>query len=164
MATQGVEVERKFLVDDVDAALAGAEPGLHLVQGYLEQTGDQSVRIRCWADDSRAVLTVKGPRSGMSRPEAECEVSPEVAELLLAACGGRVVDKTRHVLAAGDADGVQWILDVFHGANTGLVLAEAELTRADATIAPAPWCGRDVTEDDRYYNDHLSRRPFTTWS
>ena len=48
-AVQGVEVERKFLVDDVDAALAGAEPGLHLVQGYLEQTGDQSVRIRCWA-------------------------------------------------------------------------------------------------------------------
>lgn len=163
MASQGVEVERKYLVDDLDAALAGDPPGEHLVQGYLEQSGDQSVRVRCWPDGGRAVLTVKGPRTGASRPEAECEVTTEVGDLLLAACGDRVVDKTRHVLDTGEAAGVEWVVDVFHGANDGLVLAEAEQTRADGSLAPLPWCGRDVTEDDRYYNDQLARRPFTTW-
>lgn len=158
MATSGVERERKFLVVDVDAALAGAAPGEHLVQGYLDQAGGQSVRIRCWPDDGRAVLTVKGPREGMARQEAECAVTPEVADLLLAACGTRVVDKTRHHLAVpGAGTGVEWVLDVFHGRHTGLVLAEAELTADDGVIVPPPWCGADVTDDDRYYNEALAR-------
>lgn len=157
VATHGVERERKYLVDDLDAALAVAGPGEHLVQGYLDQAGGQSVRIRCWPDDGRAVLTVKGPRSGMSRQEAECAVTPEVAELLLAACDTRVVDKTRRALAVGD-EGVDWIVDVFHGRHDGLVLAEAELTADGATIEPPAWCGADVTEDERYYNEALARQ------
>ena len=157
MANAGVERERKFLVDDLDAALAVAGPGEHLVQGYLDQAGDQSVRIRCWPEDGRAVLTVKGPRSGMSRPEAECEVTPEVAELLLAACGPRVVDKTRRALDVG-GEGVDWIVDVFHGRHEGLVLAEAELTTDGAVIDPPAWCGADVTDDERYYNESLARQ------
>lgn len=157
MATSGVERERKFLVDDVDTALAGASPGEHLVQGYLDQAGGQSVRVRCWPDEGRAVLTVKGPREGMARREAECPVTAEVAELLLAACGTRVIDKTRHHLAVAGA-GVEWVLDVFHGRHLGLVLAEAELTADDGVIAPPPWCGADVTDDDRYYNEALARQ------
>ena len=156
MSTHGVERERKFLVADVVAALAVAGPGEHLVQGYLDQAGGQSVRVRCWPDDGRAVLTVKGPREGMSRPEAECDVTSEVADLLLAACGTRVVDKTRHALAVGE-EGVDWIVDVFHGRHDGLVLAEAELTADDGVIAPPAWCGVDVTEDERYYNEALAR-------
>ncbi|HMQ25269.1 MAG TPA: CYTH domain-containing protein [Acidimicrobiales bacterium] len=157
MATAGVERERKFLVADVDAALALAGPGEHLVQGYLDQAGGESVRIRCWPDDGWAVLTVKGPREGMSRREAECDVTAEVAELLLSACGTRVVDKTRRHLAVGDA-GVEWTLDVFHGRHDGLVLAEAELTADGATVvAPPGWCGPDVTDDERYYNEALAR-------
>ena len=157
MATAGVERERKFLVEDLDAALALAGPGEHLVQGYLDQAGGQSVRIRRWPEDGRAVLTVKGPREGMSRREAECDVTPEVADLLLAACGTRVVDKTRRHLAVGD-EGVEWIVDVFHGRHDGLVLAEAELTTDDGVIAPPAWCGADVTDDDRYYNEALARQ------
>ncbi len=157
MATSGVEQERKFLVDDVAAALAGAGPGEHLVQGYLDQAGGQSVRVRCWPDEGRAVLTVKGPRQGMARREAECPVTAEVADLLLTACGTRVVDKTRHHLAVA-GDGVEWVLDVFHGRHDGLVLAEAELTADDGVIAPPPWCGADVTEDERYYNEALARQ------
>lgn len=157
MATAGVERERKFLVQDLDAALAVAGPGEHLVQGYLDQAGGESVRIRCWPDDGRAVLTVKGPREGMSRREAECDVTAEVAALLLAACGDRVVDKTRRLLTVGDA-GVEWTLDVFHGRHDGLVLAEAELTADGATVTPPDWCGRDVTDDERYYNEALARQ------
>lgn len=156
MATAGVERERKFLVEDLDAALAMAGPAEHLVQGYLDQAGGQSVRVRCWPDEGRAVLTVKGPREGMSRREAECDVTPEVADLLLAACGTRVVDKTRRTLAVG-APGVEWIVDVFHGRHDGLVLAEAELTADDATIDPPAWCGAEVTDDERYYNEALAR-------
>ena len=156
MATAGVERERKFLVDDLDAALAVAGPGEHLVQGYLDQAGDQSVRVRCWPEEGRSVLTVKGPRDGMTRREAECPVTTEVAELLLAACGTRVVDKTRRHLAV-EGDGVEWIVDVFHGRHDGLVLAEAELTADEAIIDPPAWCGADVTDDERYYNEALAR-------
>ena len=157
MSTDGIERERKFLVDDLDAALAVADAGEHLVQGYLDQAGSQSVRIRCWPEEGRAVLTVKGPRAGMARQEAECPVTSEVAELLLAACGTRVVDKTRHHLAVA-GDGVEWVLDVFHGRHDGLVLAEAELTADDGVIASPPWCSADVTEDERYYNEALARQ------
>ena len=56
-----------------------------------------------------------------------------------------------------------WDLDVFSGANAGLVLAEIELERADERFALPPWAGAEVTADPRYSNANLARHPFKDW-
>lgn len=160
MGGDGYEHERKFLVVDRDAALAGAD-GARFSQGYLDSADGLSVRVRLVPDRGRFTLTVKGERQGISRREAECDIEPDVAELLLAACGAHVIDKTRYPVRAGD--GVEWTVDVFHGANDGLVLAEVELAGEDVEVSVPAWCGIEVTDDDRYYNEHLTQCPFSTW-
>jgi CYTH domain-containing protein len=53
-------------------------------------------------------------------------------------------------------DGRTWEVDVFHGSNAGLVLAEIELNHPDETFTLPPWVGREVTKDRRYANSSLS--------
>jgi adenylate cyclase len=60
-------------------------------------------------------------------------------------------------------DGRTWEVDVFGGANAGLVLAEIEFDRLHQRLALPPWVGREVTDDVRYRNAYLARHPFTTW-
>jgi len=160
MTGDGFERERKFLVAQPDVALAGAE-GAVIAQGYLDNAAGLSVRVRLVPGRGRFMLTVKGPRRGMTRREAECPIEPDVAELLYAACGPHVIDKTRYPVSADD--GREWVVDVFHALNDGLVMAEVELGPEDAAPAVPAWCGPEVTDDDRYYNDHLAHHPFTTW-
>jgi adenylate cyclase len=54
-------------------------------------------------------------------------------------------------------------VDEFHGANAGLVVAEVELASADEEPALPPWIGREVSQDARYFNANLVKKPFTTW-
>ena len=70
------------------------------------------------------------------------------------------VDKTRWIVPAGDRS---FEVDEFHGENEGLVLAEIELSDADEAFAKPSWLGREVTDDERYYNGYLARNPFTRW-
>lgn len=156
----GFEHERKFLVADPDLALADAE-GVRIAQGYLESAAGLSVRVRLVPARDRFTLTVKGARQGITRREAECAIDRDVADLLYLACGSQVIDKTRATVRADD--GLEWVVDVFHGHNDGLVMAEVELPGEDAPAAVPPWCGPEVTDDDRYYNEHLAQHPFTTW-
>ncbi len=55
------------------------------------------------------------------------------------------------------------MVDVFAGENTGLVLAEVELDRADQPVDLPPWAGREVTDDPRYLNINLARHPYRLW-
>jgi adenylate cyclase len=43
------------------------------------------------------------------------------------------------------------------------VLAEVELDQPQRRPALPPWIGPEVTDDGRYRNSYLARRPFTTW-
>lgn len=161
MTGDGFERERKFLVPDAAVALGGRAKGRHIAQGYLENASGLSVRVRLVPARNWFSLTVKGSRTGMTRREAECAIDPDVAELLYQACGRHVIDKTRYDLAGDDA--MAWTLDVFHEANAGLVLAEIELASEGAEFDLPSWCGDEVTDDDRYYNEYLAQHPFSTW-
>ena len=52
-------------------------------------------------------------------------------------------------------------VDVFHGANEGLVLAEIELSDELEAFEKPSWLGKEVTGDMRYYNSMLSLHPFS---
>jgi CYTH domain-containing protein len=152
----GTEIERKFLVRDL-AMLDGAD-GLVYRQGYLSTDPDRTVRIRRAGDD--AYITVKGRSRGSTRAEFEYEIPPADADAMLALCLEPVIDKVRYRI---DHAGRTWEVDVFAGANDGLVVAEVELPDEDADVELPPWIGAEVTDDPRYFNANLVARPYREW-
>lgn len=146
------EIERKFLVVS-DAWQAVATSSLLLRQGYLSSNAKATVRVRS-KDNTRAVLTLKGPTSGLTRAEYEYDIPIADARELLAMAEPHVVEKRRYLVPDGD---VTWEVDVFLGRHEGLVLAEVELDDENQSVQLPDWVGAEVTEDDRYNNASLSR-------
>lgn len=150
------EIERKFLVTG-DAWLAGSE-GIRISQGYLSQDPERTVRVR--SAGAQAWLTIKGRNEGITRAEFEYEIPPADASELLALCLPSVIDKTRHrIFHAGHL----WEVDVFHGENAGLVVAEVELADEADTPELPPWIGAEVSADPRYFNSCLASFPYSQW-
>jgi adenylate cyclase len=153
-----IEIERKFLVADEGWRTAVSRTR-HIRQGYLSNNGLSSVRVRCAGDD-RAVLTIKSAEQGARRQEFEYAIPVADAVELLRLCEGGIVEKLRHEVPHA---GLTWEVDVFLGANQGLVIAEAELDYEDQVIEKPAWLGEEVTGEQRFYNAGLAKRPFNSW-
>ena len=145
------EIERKFLVAD-DRWRDAATGSKSLRQGYLARTGAATIRVRI-TDDAAAVITIKSKGTATTRAEYEYAIPVEEARELLDLAQGVPIRKRRH-LVPGDP-GI-WEVDVFEGAQAGLVLAEMELPDEAAEIVRPDWLGREVTGDPRYYNVTLA--------
>ncbi len=93
--TPGVEVERKWLVNEVPpkALAAPAEP---IEQGYLT-IGTDGAETRVRRRDGRCTLTVKSG-SGLIRGEHEIELTAQQFDALWPATEGRRVEKQRRSL------------------------------------------------------------------
>ncbi|QDG53221.1 CYTH domain-containing protein [Persicimonas caeni] len=153
------EIERKFLVtgDSWKERVVAQTP---MRQGYFETGPMSTVRVRI--EGERAVLTIKGPTVGISRAEYEYEIPMEDARQMLDIfCTDRQVEKVRYDVEFG---GKLWEVDVFEGANAGLVTAEVELERPDEEVELPAWIGDDVSKESRYRNACLARQPWTTWA
>lgn len=149
------EIERKFLVEG--DFLSEATSKTRIVQGYICSEMGRTVRVRI--RDDKGYLTVKGAASssGLSRYEFEREVPLEDAEQMLRLCEQESINKERYLVPY---KGHTWEVDVFHGHNEGLILAEIELSREDEPFERPSWLGKEVTGDRRYYNSVLTRTPF----
>jgi CYTH domain-containing protein len=153
----GLEIERKFLV--IGTAWQVLAAGVLTRQGYLSSAAERTVRVRIAGD--QGFLTVKGKSRGLSRAEFEYAIPVEDAAAMLdRLCEKPLIEKTRYRVPFGAHT---WEVDEFHGANAGLVVAEVELASADEEPALPPWVGREVSQDARYFNANLVKRPFTTW-
>ena len=153
----GIEIERKFLVEG-DAWKAVAGEGLACRQGYLDSGQGTTVRVRIIGEE--AFLTIKGATSGITRSEFEYEIPVADAAEMLALCGEAIVEKRRYFI---EHVGMLWELDVFSGANTGLVMAEIELETEEQFFDPPEWAGSEVSADPRYRNGQLARHPFSVF-
>ncbi|MBU0501096.1 MAG: CYTH domain-containing protein [Gammaproteobacteria bacterium] len=154
----GVEIERKFLVID-DSWRGQVVSSERLSQGYLCNQGVTSVRVRIAGD--RANLNIKSGGLTVSRQEYEYEIPlADAGEMLKDLAAGGLVEKTRYHVRCGDH---VWDLDVFEGANAGLVMAEIELASEDESFAMPAWAGREVSGDPRYYNVNLIDHPYMKW-
>ena len=154
-----IEIERKFLVEKVDfKALSSAF--FTIKQGYLCADAERTVRVRI--KNKKGFLTIKGASSadGLQRMEWERELPLSEAEALFALCLPGAIEKTRYEIPF---EGFLYEVDVFEGANQGLVLAEVELKTVDALPVLPYWIREEVTGDERYYNAYLNNRPFKTW-
>lgn len=150
------EIERKFLV--TDDSWSDGTPGVKIAQGYLSKDPERTVRVRIAV--GKAWLTLKGRTEGITRPEFEYAIPLDDAEALLEMCLPSVIDKTRYRIPF---NGYLWEIDVFHGDNSGLIIAEVELA-AESIFPPLPpWVGAEVSSDSRYFNSCLATVPFKNW-
>lgn len=149
-----MEIEHKFLVSGPYKHLATDIS--HIVQGYLSDDPERTVRIRI--RDDEAFITIKGPSSsdGLSRLEWEQPIPLDQARQLLTLCLPGTIDKHRHIVPY---EGHRWEVDEFHGHLEGLTLAELEVPSADTKFAIPPFLGPEVTGDPRYYNSQLRKHP-----
>jgi CYTH domain-containing protein len=153
----GKEIERKYVVNTAAWKPAGA--GTHFKQGYLNSQKERVVRVRIEGD--RAKLTIKGPSVGVTRSEFEYPIPVEDATPLLDhLCEQPLIDKHRHKEVHG---GKTWEIDVFHGENEGLVVAEIELASEDEKFEVPIWAVREVSSDPRYFNSNLLKNPYKNW-
>lgn len=152
------EIERKFLV--VGDQWRHLAKGDFYRQGYIAtaQAG-QSVRIRIAGE--QGYLTIKGPAEGLTRAEFEYEIPLEDArEMLDTLCDRPLIEKIRYRLPVGE---VVWEIDEFAGDNTGLVVAEVELTSENQIFERPDWLGEEVSGQLKYYNASLVKSPYSQW-
>ena len=157
-----IEIERKFLVTG-DSWREHVVRQVNMRQGYLNRVSADgskaSVRIRIAGDE--AFLNIKEAVTGSARLEYDYGVPlPDASEMLDELCQEPLIEKTRYIV---EYAGFTWEIDVFHGDNAGLVVAEIELPSEDATFEKPGWLGREVTEQRRYYNAALSEKPYRDW-
>ena len=154
----GTEIERKFLVSGTSWKTAAS--GRDIRQGYLSLDKERTVRVR--AVEDQAWITVKGLTRRFSRQEFEYEIPLEDArQLLESLCHQPLIEKTRYRVRHGEN---LWVVDEFHGANDGLVLAEIELASEQENFDRPPWLGAEVSDDARYFNARLAIEPFRDWA
>ena len=147
-----IEIERKFLVTG-EGWRRLATKSTQIRQGYLSSNAKATVRVRS-KDDREAFITLKGAVRGMTRAEYEYDIPISDARELLVMAEPHVIEKVRHLVPFG---GLVWEVDEFAGRHEGLVIAEVELESEGQAVELPEWIGREVTEDDRYYNASLSR-------
>lgn len=157
-----LEIERKYLIDPVGWDKAAKPVARMLTQGYLCKDDQRVIRVRVVriGDLEKGYLTIKGKMDNLGRPEFEYEIPVDEAKDLMALTLFNPIEKTRYKYVCG---GKIWDVDIFHGSNRGLYLAEIELDDPDQAIDFPEWVAEEVSHDPRYYNAYLSEHPFTTW-
>lgn len=151
-----IEIERKFLVTN-NKWKQGLTPTI-FKQAYLNSDAERTVRIRIAGD--KAWLTIKSKTIDISREEFEYEIPVNEAEQLLTLCETDALEKNRYFLKSGK---LTWEIDEFLGANTGLIVAEIELSDEHQQFEKPTWLGEEVSGDKRYFNSLLTITPFTQW-
>jgi CYTH domain-containing protein len=103
----------------------------------------------------KAFFTVKGApqKNSFSRDEWEIEISSAAANEILTVCIPGTIIKTRYYVPSGAKRTFE--VDVFHGRNEGLVIAEIELEHPDEWFEKPGWLGEEVTGKPEYYNSNL---------
>jgi adenylate cyclase len=154
-----IEIERKFLVTSL-AFINESFSKKRIVQAYLNSNPERTVRIRIKGNQGFITIKGKGNESGMTRMEWEKEIALDDAEQLLTICESGIIDKIRYEIKHGNH---VYEVDVFAGENEGLIIAEIELSAENEFFEKPTWLGGEVTNDERYYNVFLSKKPYRTW-
>lgn len=154
----GQEIERKFLVEG-EGWRTGVRRTIRMRQGYLSDGMNSSVRVRMENDD--AFINIKSSKDGIHRLEFQYKVPAEDASVLLDEVALEpLIEKTRHEVPVADHI---WEVDVFEGENSGLIVAEVELSSIDEEFELPDWVGKEVSQDRRYYNVMLRENPYKNW-
>ena len=153
------EIERKYLVKhDLWNALAKPK-GEYYRQGYIVNEITKTVRVR--ATENHGFITIKGKTDNPAiKPEYEYQIPKSEAVELLNSFTENNIEKIRYKI---NYQGKIWEIDVFHGDNEGLIVAEIELNSIEEAYQIPDWIDYEVTSEDKYFNASLSKNPFKNW-
>jgi adenylate cyclase len=153
------EIERKYLINLEEIDLP--KKGVLIKQGFIPVSSETKTVVRVRIKGSEAFLTIKGGNIGATRLEFEYQIPFDDAEEMLAnLCLKPLIEKTRFEL---NIERHCWEVDVFHGENNGLVIAEIELSEEGEEFALPTWIAKEVTDDPKYYNSNLLEHPYNLW-
>ncbi|WP_153800133.1 CYTH domain-containing protein [Foetidibacter luteolus] len=152
------EIERRYLVDHYRWQQLSKPEGQLYRQGYLLTDPNKAIRVRI--TPTKGFLTIKGLSIGATRPEYEYEIPVDEAKELIDNFSATELSKIRYKL---EVDNKVWEVDEFLGNNTGLIIAEIELTSEDEQFYVPVWVGKEVTGEEKYYNSNLTILPFKDW-
>jgi CYTH domain-containing protein len=148
-----VEIERKFLVANDDWRLS-AVASVSIRDGLIAAYEGRKVRVRISGDV--ATVAVKGPRTGIARPEFEYEIPiPDAERMFSTVCGDQILEKQRFFVQEA---GLTWHVDVYGGILQGVVLAEVELKQESQELILPSWIGKEVTGDSFYRKINMRER------
>lgn len=159
-----IEIERKFLLKNNNWQ-AQVLSSSCFKQGYLNETENKeniksSVRIRI--EGEQANINIKSMTLSISRQEYEYEIPLADAEKMLKElCVQPLIEKTRHIV---QYQGHKWEVDVFEGDNKGLIVAEIELENEVEAFEKPDWLGKEVSDQEKYYNVCLVKNPYSLWN
>ncbi len=145
-----METERKFLLREFPG-----DPGKYksrfIEQGYL--CVDPVVRVR--RDDDTYYMTYKG-EGVLSHEEYNLPLNAGAYGHLLKKADGNIISKRRYMIPLGNYTAET---DIFEGIFKGIVMAEIEFPSANEAMGfvPPSWFGLEVTQDERYHNNFMSR-------
>jgi CYTH domain-containing protein len=149
-----VEMERKFLVAN-DEWRQSAARSVNIRDGLIALYKDRKVRVRISGDI--ATLAIKGPRTGIVRPEFEYEIPFADAERMLSTlCQDDTLEKQRFFVEDAEAT---WCVDVYGGLLQGVIIAEIELKQESQELILPRWIGKEVTGDPLYKKINMRTRP-----
>ncbi len=155
----GIEIERKFLVNQEIWDELEKPVGEFYRQGYLMVDPEKTIRVR--QTSQKGFLTIKGISIGASRSEFEYEIPRTEAKELLDQFSVSELSKIRYKILF---ENKLWEVDEFLGDNEGLMVAEIELQSEDESFRSPDWIGQEVTGEEKYYNSNLTQLPFKKWS
>src|SRR5436853_7024424 len=147
------EIERKFLLKRLPEKLDRSRRYI-IAQGYLAtEPAGRHVRLR--KKGKTASLTFKVGRSA-HREEREIKLSPKQFAALWPATAGRRLRKTRYEIPWKN---LKIEIDIYHGSNHGLMVAEVEFPSHASCqrFKPPRWFGHEITGGKRYSNVRLAR-------
>jgi len=113
-------------------------------------------RVRIY-NKSKAEICLKERIAGNVRGECETESSLENATHIFNSVN-ESTHKTRYLITL---NGYKWEVDLFHDLNEGLCVAELETD--DKNYELLSFIIKEITKEKKYYNDELSKIPFTKW-
>jgi adenylate cyclase len=101
-----------------------------------------------------ATVAIKGPRTGIVRPEFEYEIPIADAERILSTvCGDQTLEKQRFFV---EDTGASWHVDVYGDILQGVVIIE--LKQETHELILPPWIGKEVTGDSFYKKINMRDR------
>ncbi|GMO34644.1 MAG: CYTH domain-containing protein [Candidatus Azobacteroides pseudotrichonymphae] len=153
MKENNIEIERKFLVaGNFYPYVAKKE---RIIQAYLMISPQRTIRVRI--KDTSASLTIKGANNinNFSHYEYEYSIPVDEARKLIQLCLPGKIEKDRYHIPFKNHI---FEVDVFHGQNEGLIIAELELPSENTPFELPKWLGREVTKNPKYCNVNLINR------
>ena len=141
-----IEIERKFLVRD-ESWRQGVRGWWFIKQGYFARTALLRARVRIFGD--KGFVTFKSEPGTRVRYEFEYEIPhADALEIIRRFSIEPLIVKTRHEILYADK---LWWVDVFAGANQGLLVAEVELNHPDESLSIPEWIKQRLDDPSRHW-------------